>query len=89
MASRAPLVLVDRRVKMEFNSVPAWDALIPLFAMSPMPRATSSMEYPRAPDAAPTYLKVSPIMATLVLALDDATASTSAKWGALAMPFSA
>ena len=78
MASLAPLVLVPSRVKIELSSVPAWDALMPALAMSPIPRATSSMLYPRAPDAAPTYLKVSPIMLTLVLAFEDATASTSA-----------
>jgi len=63
----------------ERSAVPACEPLIPLFAMRPIASAVSSQENPKAPATGAQYLKVSPIMDTLVLALDDAAASTSAK----------
>ena len=76
------LVIILRR------EVPAWDALIPLLAMMPRATAVSSTEYPMVPAIAPQYLKDSPSMDTLVLALDDTAASTSAKCSTLLMPVS-
>ena len=67
------------RVRMVRRDVPAWLALIPEFAISPTAVATSSAEYPIAPATGATYLNVSPIMPTLVFALEDACARTSAK----------
>jgi len=58
--------------------VPACDALIPLFAMSPSATAVSSAEYPNAPATGATYLNDSPSMETFVLALLDAAARISA-----------
>ena len=60
-------------------AVPAIDALIPLFAINPNAVAVSSMEYPNAPAMGPQYLNDSPSIDTLVFALDDAAAKTSAK----------
>ena len=68
----AILVITERR------AVPASLPLIPLFAIKPVARAISWIEYPIAPAAAPTYLKVSPIISTFVLAFEDAAAMTSA-----------
>ena len=62
-----------------FSEVPAWLALIPEFAINPTASATSSAEYPIAPATGATYLNVSPIMLTLVLALELAAARISAK----------
>ena len=45
-----------------------------------MASAVSSAEKPRAPAIGAQYLKVSPIMDTLVLALEEAAARISAKW---------
>ena len=59
--------------------VPAWLALMPLLAISPTARAVSSMEYPREPQTGATYLNVSPIISTLVFALLEAAAITSAR----------
>ena len=67
------------RVMVERNDVPAWVPLIPLLAIRPVATAKSSTEYPMAPAAAPAYLKVSPIISTLVFALAEAAAITSAK----------
>ena len=67
----ASLVMVLRR------AVPDWDPLIPALAISPMLTAMSWMLYPMAPAAGATYLKVSPIRATLVLELLLAWARTS------------
>ena len=67
------------RVRMVRRDVPAWLALIPEFAINPIAVATSSAEYPIAPATGATYLNVSPIMPTLVFALEDACARTSAK----------
>ena len=53
--------------------------LIPAFAISPMAMAESSAEYPKEPSTGAAYLKVSPIMLTLVLALELAAARISAK----------
>ena len=44
IASAAPLVFVDSLVKIEFKAVPAIVALMPVFAISPVIKATSSME---------------------------------------------
>ena len=63
---------------MERSAVPPWLALMPLFAINPIAMAESSMEYPIAPATGATYLNVSPIMPTFVLALLDAAARTSA-----------
>ena len=68
-----------RLVIAERNAVPAWEDLIPAFAISPMAMAESSAEYPKEPSTGAAYLKVSPIMLTLVLALLDAAARISAK----------
>ena len=57
--------------------MPAWLALMPLFAIKPTAMAVSCTEYPSAPATGATYLNVSPIIDTLVLALLDAAASTS------------
>ena len=59
-------------------AVPACSALIPVFAINPAARATSSIVYPSDPATGATYLNVSPIMATFVFELLDACASTSA-----------
>ncbi len=69
----ASLVSIARK------AVPACDALIPLFAIVPTATATSSAEYPMAPATGATYLNVSPIIETFVLALLDACAKISAK----------
>ena len=68
-----------RFVMMERMEVPAWEALIPAFPISPIASAVSSTENPSAPATGAQYLNVSPIMDTLVLALLEAAASTSAK----------
>ena len=62
--------------------MPAWDALMPEFAIRPSATATSSTEYPRDPASGATYLKDSPIIETVVLELELAAARTSAKWPA-------
>ena len=62
------------------SDVPACEPLIPLLAMSPMASAVSSAEKPSAPAMGAQYLNVSPIMDTLVFALEDAAARMSAKW---------
>ena len=69
----------DSTVMMERRDVPACVDLIPAFAIRPIASAVSSTEKPNAPATGAAYLKVSPIMATFVFALDDAAASTSAK----------
>ena len=69
----ASLVIIDRR------DVPACPALIPEFAISPIATAVSSAEKPSAPATGATYLNVSPIMLTFVLAFEEAAARTSAK----------
>ena len=79
IASPAILMSPVRLVMMERSEVPAWVDLIPALAIRPMARAVSSAEYPSAPAMGATYLKVSPIMDTLVLALEDADANISAK----------
>ena len=62
------------------SAVPAWEPLIPAFAIRPMAWAVSSAEKPKAPAIGAQYLNVSPIMETLVLALEEAAARMSAKW---------
>ena len=78
----APQILTSpvRLVMIVRSEVPAWVDLIPAFAIRPMASAVSSTEKPREPAIGAAYLNVSPIMLTLVLALDDAAARTSAKW---------
>ena len=61
------------------SEVPACVPLMPLFAMSPIACAVSSAENPSAPAIGAQYLKVSPIMDTLVLALELAAARMSEK----------
>ena len=68
-----------RLVMMERMEVPAWEALIPALPIRPMASAVSSTENPKVPATGAQYLNVSPIMDTLVLALLEAAASTSAK----------
>ena len=79
--SAAPLILISplSSVMIFLSDVPAWVDLIPALAIKPMARAVSSALYPSAPAIGAAYLKVSPIMETLVLALDEAAARISAK----------
>ena len=72
--SPARLFMMVRR------DVPAWLPLIPAFAIRPIASAVSSAEKPSAPAIGAAYLKVSPIMETLVFALELAAARISAKW---------
>ena len=44
IASAAPFVFVDNLVNIELSAVPAIVPLIPVFAIKPVIRATSSME---------------------------------------------
>ena len=69
----------DKAVRMERREVPACVDLMPAFAIKPIACAVSSTENPSAPATGAAYLKVSPIMDTLVLALELAAANTSAK----------
>ncbi len=62
-----------------FNAVPDMELLTPELAIRPRASETSSTLYFIAPATDATYLKLSPIMLTFVLALEDACASTSAK----------
>src|SRR5690606_8798640 len=66
-------------VIMERKAVPELDALIPAFAINPNANAVSSALNFNAPATGATYLNDSPNIATLVFALDDAAAKTSAK----------
>ena len=66
-------------VRVERNAVPASLPFMLALAISPMAREVSSMLYFMAPAIGATYLKVSPIMATLVFDLEVAAANTSAK----------
>ena len=66
-------------VKIERRAVPACVALIPELAIRPIAVAQSSAENPREPATGATYLNVSPIIETLVFALDEAFANISAK----------
>ena len=77
-----PLIVksFERLFMMVRRAVPACVDLIPAFAIKPMASAVSSAENPSAPAIGAQYLKVSPIMDTLVLALEDAAARMSAKW---------
>ena len=61
------------------RAVPACVDLIPEFAIKPIACAVSSQEKPSAPATGAQYLKVSPIMDTLVFAFELAAARTSAK----------
>ena len=69
----------ERLFMMVRREVPACEALIPLFAIRPIASAVSSAENPNAPAMGAQYLNVSPIMETLVFALEDAAARISAK----------
>ena len=68
-----------RLVSMVLMAVPAWEDLIPAFAISPMASAVSSAVNPKAPATGAQYLNVSPIMETFVFALELAAARISAK----------
>ena len=68
-----------RLFMMVLRAVPAWLPLIPLLAMRPIASAVSSAENPSAPAIGAQYLKVSPIMLTLVFAFELAAARMSAK----------
>ena len=67
------LVIVD------LSAVPASLPLIPALAIRPIAKEVSSILYFTAPAIGATYLNVSPISPTLVLDLEVAAASTSAK----------
>ena len=69
----------DRLFMIVLREVPAWDPLIPAFAIRPIASAVSSAENPKAPAIGAQYLKVSPIMETFVFALLLAAARISAK----------
>ena len=66
-------------VRVERKAVPASLPLIPALAIKPMARDVSSMLNFIAPAIGATYLKVSPIIDTLVFDLEVAAAKTSAK----------
>ena len=68
-----------RFVIMERMAVPAWEDLMPAFAIRPMASAVSSAVNPSAPATGAQYLNVSPIMLTFVLAFELAAARISAK----------
>ena len=61
------------------TAIENWIRKNPGKTRSPIATAVSSALYPNAPATGATYLNVSPIIPTLVFALDDACASTSAK----------
>ena len=84
MSSRREYILPELSVReMPYCSMAdatvSCEDLIPAFAISPMAMAESSAEYPKEPSTGAAYLKVSPIMLTLVLALELAAARISAK----------
>ena len=68
-----------RFVIMERMAVPAWEDLMPAFAIRPMASAVSSAVNPNAPATGAQYLNVSPIMDTFVFAFELAAARISAK----------
>ena len=68
-----------RLVSMVRMAVPAWEDLMPAFAISPMASAVSSAVNPKAPATGAQYLNVSPIIETFVFALLLAAARISAK----------
>ena len=69
----------ERLLMMVRSAVPACVDLMPALPINPIASAVSSAENPKAPAMGAQYLKVSPIMETLVLALLDAAARISAK----------
>ena len=69
----------ERLLMMVRSAVPACVDLMPAFPIRPIASAVSSAENPKAPAMGAQYLKVSPIMETLVLALELAAARISAK----------
>ena len=79
MAASIWSVGLTRLVRPVRRAVPALLALMPALPMRPVAMAASSMEIPREPHTAPAYLKVSPIMDTVVFALLPVLTSTSAK----------
>ena len=68
-----------RLVSAPRSAVPAFSPLMPALAIRPIATAVSSILYPSAPATGATYWKVFPIRDTLVLELEEAFASTSAK----------
>ena len=78
-AAAASLGGFTRRVRVDLSAVPASLPLMPELAIKPIANDVSSMLYFIAPAIGATYLKVSPISPTLVLDLEVAAASTSAK----------
>src|SRR5690554_1438237 len=58
-----------RLVMALLKEVPACELLIPALAIRPRASAASSAEYPKEPKSGATYLKDSPSIDTLVLAL--------------------
>ena len=68
-----------RRIMIDRRLVPACSPLMPAFAIRPMATPTSSILYFSVPASGATYLKVSPIMLTLVFEFVAACAKTSAK----------
>ena len=73
------LTSFDRLFIIERKAVPACDDLIPALPIRPIASAVSSAENPNAPAIGAQYLNVSPIMETLVFALELAAARISAK----------
>ena len=69
----------DNAVIIERMEVPDCVDLMPAFAIKPNASAVSSQENPKAPAIGAQYLKDSPSIDTLVLALELAEARTSAK----------
>ena len=69
----------ERLLMMVRSAVPACVDLMPALPISPIASAVSSAENPKAPAMGAQYLKVSPIMETLVFALELAAARISAK----------
>ena len=71
-----------KRRKPERNAVPAWLALMPLFAIKPASAAVSSIDAPNAFATGAAYFIVSPSISTLVFVRVTVTAKTSAMWPA-------
>ena len=57
------------------SDVPAISALMPLLAIKPSARATSSILYPSVPAGAAAYLNDSPSILTFVFEFDEAAAN--------------
>ena len=78
IASAASFGGLINLVKVDLKAVPACSPLMPALAIRPIASATSSTLYLREPANGATYLNVYPISPTLVFALLDAAANTSA-----------